>query len=86
MPNNLEPFQVARIHVVVMGSNECPRMVRICKMVRIADDENERNNKPDPNWLRGGPDSGKAPVLGSIAANIVDREFLVGMRSFVETN
>ena len=37
-------------------------------------------------WLSGGPDSGSAPVVGLICANIVEIAFFVGMRSFVETN
>ena len=40
----------------------------------------------EPSWLSGGPDSGNAPVLGSMAANMVDSAFRVGMRSKVETN
>lgn len=40
----------------------------------------------DPCWFSGGPDSGSAPVLGLIAANMVESAFLVGRRSFVETN
>lgn len=39
-----------------------------------------------PSWLKGGPDSGRAPVTGSIAANIVDRALRVGIRSLVDTN
>lgn len=39
-----------------------------------------------PSWLKGGPDSGRAPVTGLIAANIVDRALRVGIRSLVDTN
>lgn len=44
------------------------------------------HGEPEPVWLSGGPDSGKAPVLGLIAVNMVERAFFVGTRSFVETN
>jgi hypothetical protein len=40
----------------------------------------------EPCWLSGGPDSGRAPVFGLIAANMVESAFLVGRRSFVDTN
>lgn len=40
----------------------------------------------DPSWLKGGPDSGKAPVVGLMAANMVERALRVGIKSFVDTN
>lgn len=40
----------------------------------------------EPCWFKGGPDSGRAPVFGFMAANMVESAFFVGRRSFVETN
>jgi hypothetical protein len=87
MPHGLEPVDISRVKEVVMGTDQRPGVICICwSMLAYCSRRLGASISPEPSWLRGGPDSGKAPVFGLMAANMVDSAFRVGIRSFVETN